>query len=376
MSPAATVATTPAIERVAVADLAFDAQNPRLRGTDGAELDQQAIFDTLWQDFAVDEVAASIAANGYFDFEPMFVVTETDRSVVVEGNRRLAAVKALIGEMTPSERVQLPAISKAARDRLTTVPVMRARRPDLWQYVGFKHVNGPQAWRSESKASYIAWVHNQLGIPLAEIADRIGDKHSTVQRFYRALMVIEQAESADVFQRSDRYKQHFSFSHLYTGLDYAGIQKFVGLKSNDYESSRPVPSSKLKELGDLCLWLYGSQSRQREPLVQSQNPDLRILDDILTSKNGVAALRKGLPLRVSQEIAKGDSALLREALVAAKDALQTARGKTLTGYGGQSDLLTLAEEIVTYANAVADDLKAEFSRQRKSRRGRSGASAE
>jgi hypothetical protein len=357
----------PAIERVATRELQFDSQNPRLRGEEGEDLTQAQIFEVLWRDFAVSEVAASIAANGYFDYEPLFVITESGESVVVEGNRRLAAVKALIGEMRLSAGT-LPKLSKSEKDRLESVPVMRATRTDLWQYIGFKHVNGPQAWRSASKASYIAWVHNDVGVPLEEIARRIGDQHSTVQRFYRALMVVEQAEQADVWQRSDRFKEHFSFSHLYTGLDYSGIQRFVGVRATADEVHRPIPNNKLKELGELCTWLFGSKSRNKPPLVQSQNPDLRVLDEVLHQRNGVAALRQGLPLRVSQDISKGDSQLLREALVSAKESLQTARGRVLTGYDGQSDLLTLSDDIVELADAITDDLRKAHSKQRRVRR--------
>jgi hypothetical protein len=268
--------------------------------------------------------------------------------------------------------VSVPRLTKAARERLEYLPAMAAGRTDLWEYVGFKHVNGPQAWRSASKASYIAWVHNTVGVPLDEIARRIGDQHSTVQRFYRALMVVEQAEEADVWQRADRYKEHFSFSHLYTGLDYTGIQRFVGIRPTAAESKRPVPRTKLKELGELCTWLFGSKSRNKPPLVQSQNPDLRILDEVLHEKNGVAALRRGLPLRVSQDISKGDAQLLREALVGAKESLQTARGRVLTGYDGQTDLLALADDIAELAEAVVDDLRTAQTRQRRARRSTAG----
>jgi hypothetical protein len=338
-----------------------------MRGEGGGGLTQQDMFVALWRDFAVDEVAASIAANGYFDYEPLFIVREEDALVVVEGNRRLAALKALIGDLAIPLR-GLPKVSKLERQKLETVPAMETQRSDLWQYIGFKHVNGPQAWRSASKASYIAWVHNVLTIPLEEIARRIGDQHTTVQRLYRALMVLEQAENANVWQRSDRFKEHFAFSHLYTGLDYSGIQKFVGVRPTADEAKQPVPTNRIKELGELCIWLYGSKSRQRPPLVQSQNPDLRTLDDVLHSRNGVAALRRGLPLRVSQDISKGDSQLLREALVSAKESLQTARGRVLTGYEGQSDLVALADDIVSLSEAISDDLRLAQTRRRGPRR--------
>src|SRR5215467_13626884 len=179
-------------------ELLFDARNPRL--ADDEETTQEELLETLWRDFAVDEVALSIAANGYFQHEPIFATKEDGALVVIEGNRRLAAVRLL---RHPELRRQvsatdLPKVSKKRVAELGELPVVIGPRESVWQYVGFKHVNGPQAWRSHSKAQYIAWVHNEVGVSLEDIARQIGDKHRTVRRLYRALMVLDQADAADV----------------------------------------------------------------------------------------------------------------------------------------------------------------------------------
>ena len=113
------------------------------------------------------------------------------------------------------------------------------------------------------------------------IARQIGDRYDTVRRPYRGWMVLEQAEKAGVFSRDDRWKKHFSFSHLHTGLDYPGIQGYLGLTAERSFKPNPVPRSKVENLGRLCEWLFGSKSSSKPPLVQSQNPDLKILDDVL-----------------------------------------------------------------------------------------------
>jgi hypothetical protein len=338
-------------------NLLLDDRNPRFYEDDGAN-DQESMLRVLWRDFAVDEIALSIAANGYFKYEPLFAAQEHQGLVVVEGNRRLAAVK-LLRHRDLRDAVgatDLPGISDARAAELAQLPVIVTPREDIWQYVGFKHVNGPQAWQSFSKAQYIAWVHNDVGVPLDDIARQIGDQHTTVKRLYRGLMVLEQAESAG-FEREDRFKSHFSFSHLYTGLDYPGIRKFIGLtEARDFER-RPVPRQRLKPLTELCVWLYGSQSREVRPLVLSQNPDLRRLDEVLQSQDGTAALRQGLPLGVSLDISRGDERLFRESLVAAKNSLQEARGKLLTGYNGEADLVRTAEDVADLADSILAEMQ-------------------
>jgi len=338
--------------------LYLDERNPRLVEA-GAPKTQEEIRLVLWRDFAVDEIALSIAANGFFRREPLFATKEANHLYVVEGNRRLAAVQLLLNEQFRREvgATDLPPLSPAVREDLRTLPVVICDRELIWEYLGFKHVNGPQQWQSYSKAQYIAWVRNTLGISLDEIARRIGDQHSTVKRLYRALMVLQQAEKARVYRRDDRYKKHFSFSHLYTGLDYAGVEKFLGLPADDGFKERPVPRSKINNLGELCVWLYGSKSRDKPPVIESQNPDLRVLDEVLLTKDGIAALRRGLPLTVARDIGKGDEKLFREALVGAKQSLQEARGKLLTGYKGETDLLVTSQEI----SELAGNIHAEMS---------------
>ncbi len=345
-------------EDVPVGELLLDAENPRVKAY-GCSGDQKEILKLLWREFAVDEIALSIAANGFFRYEPLFAVPEQNRKIVIEGNRRLAAVQLLRSSELRQYvgATDLPSITHGVRDSLDNLPVIVCSRNQVWQHLGFKHVNGPQAWDADSKAEYIAWVHNQLGVPLRDIARTIGDQHQTVERLYRARMILEQAERARQFDRDDRYKRHFSFSHLYTGLGYTGIQKFLGLSDKEGFQKNPIKSNRLPQLGELMRWMYGSKSLKQEPVVQSQNPDLRYLDEVLQHKDGIVALRRNLPLSVALDIARGDERLFREALQGGKQSLQKAIGTLLTGYKGEPDLLRTAEDIQQLGAKLVEEMR-------------------
>ncbi len=184
------------VEWASVEDLLLDSHNPRLTGNE--ELSQDQLAEKLWREYAVDEIAMSIAANRYFRHEPLFVDDSSGQLVVIEGNRRLVAVKVLT-EPELRTRLKIPDFNDLTAgliEELSTIPIIRRARKDVWQYVGFKHVNGPQPWQSSAKAQYIAWVYNDLGVPLEQIARQIGDRHATVRRLYRGQMVIDQAAEA------------------------------------------------------------------------------------------------------------------------------------------------------------------------------------
>lgn len=355
-----------------VDDLHLDTKNPRIQQIAGA-LDEQSILKVLWSEFSVEELAWSIAENGYFPHEPLFVADEGGMLVVVEGNRRLAAVRVLRDRNLREQlhASSIPDISEELADDLALLPVIRCQRDDIWQYIGFKHVNGPQAWTSFAKAEYIAWVRNEIGTDLTQIANTIGDTHSTVARLYRAYMALKQAEDGGVYDREQRIRKHFSFSHLYTGLDYQGIREFTQVTGLDTPTEKPIPKEKLSEFGELCVWLWGDKGRNQQALIRSQNPHLRQLDETLQSEEGLVALRAGYGLKRSVDVARGDTALFREALLNAKQALQEARGKVVTGFTGEPDLRRDIDEIVALADALHEDMS-QVNVERRQRRRTSG----
>lgn len=352
---APTIPENAGYELVELDNLLLDSNNPRL-----AELgilstaSQFDLLKALWDEMAVEEVAMSIAYSGYFQHEPLFVEELGDgKFLVIEGNRRLAAVKLLVDAdlRQKVKATKLPIVSKKRIAGLAELPVIITTREGSWRYLGFKHVNGPATWGSYAKAQYIAHVHNNYGVPLEDIALQIGDYNSTVLRMYRGLMIVEQAEKAKVFARADIAKNKFSFNYIYTGMDYPGIINFLGLRTKASTPEKPVPKSKIKNLGDLMLWLYGRDSSDTPSLIRSQNPDLKTLDTVLLAETGIKALRDGLPLTVAHDISQGDERLFRQALQQTKQALQKALGTLTTGFTGTDlDMLKVAQDIESLAH--------------------------
>lgn len=351
----------PNVTTMKVKDLHFDRLNPRLAeyGISEQATDDD-ILAVLWDAMDIRELVQSIAASGFFPHEAIIVAVENGKNIVIEGNRRLAAVKVLLNEQVAKNNGwEIPPITGAARKELESLPVIVSDRENSWRYLGFKHVNGPAKWSSYAKARYIADVHRSYGKSLSEIANQIGDRHRTVQRLYRGLMVIEQAERAKVYALDDKFRQRLAFSHLYTGLDYDGISSFISLKAEDEEAADPVPIGKLKELGELCVWLYGSKKDKRPPVVESQNPDLRRLNAVLENREAIAALRANADLAKAFEISRPPLAVFEEALLAAKRELTTARAHLTDGYDKSEALLRIAG---TIAN-MADDIYTEMDRK-------------
>lgn len=145
---------------LSVINLHLDVKNPRL-GQETASQAPREIFKYLFEHDKALDVAESIASRGFFPNEPLLAIKENGRYVIVEGNRRLAALKALRepGLLEgPLER-QLERLSKRITDpqEIAKVPVTIApsRRATDVQIAG-RHIGTPvRAWQAENRASFI-----------------------------------------------------------------------------------------------------------------------------------------------------------------------------------------------------------------------------
>lgn len=133
------------------------------------------------------EVAESIATRGYFPNEPLLAVKESGRLVVVEGNRRLAALKALRepGLLEGSYERKIERLARRILDPvlIAKVPVTIApNRKTTDRQVAGRHIGTPVlAWRAENRASFILEklaegydndsLRDELGFSLADIQE-------------------------------------------------------------------------------------------------------------------------------------------------------------------------------------------------------------
>ena len=337
--------------------------NPRLAEYGiTANAPDSEIIKVLWDEMDVLELVSIIFCKWiYFHHESLIVTEENGKQIVIEGNRRLAAVKVILNsDLTEEHGWTLPPVSDEIKSQLSTLPAIVASREESWRYLGFKHVNGPAKWSSYAKAAYVAKIKREYGTPLAEIAHQIGDRHGTVQKIYRALMVLEQAEKEKVYDREDRFNRRLAFSHLYTGLEYDGISNFLKLREKTDETENPVPEKEIEKSGELLKWLYGSKKEKKPPVVKSQNPHLRQLNSVVSDRESLAALRADVDLEKAYQISQPPRYVFEQALIGAKRELATAQSYLTEGDDLSEELLKIAG---TIAN-IADDLYEEMTRKR------------
>ncbi|OWV79257.1 hypothetical protein ATY78_10430 [Rhizobium sp. R635] len=363
-------------EKVPVGLLDFDTNNPRFTPDKApASSSDDDVVIQLARSADLAELVQSISTSGYINIEPLIVIERGGRFAVLEGNRRLAAVKVLRNEdLAQQAKLTLPAMDNDKRASLEELLCYRvATEADARDLIGFKHINGPQGWDAFAKARFAArWLDDEHskpdGMTIADIASRMGDQHMTIHRMVTALFVLDQAEREEVYSIEDRKKRSFSFSHLYTGLAYEEFTSYLGMGRPDRStdpSRDPVPSSNFHQLQNVLVWLYGSKDRDIAPAVKSQNPDLNRLREVLGSRVATKVLEERGSLDEAVVAATPMSLRFEQHLIAANAELQYALS-ALEGFDPdtQPEMVQIADSASKKARLIkaqVDALAAETS---------------
>lgn len=189
-------------KRLSVTSLHLDARNPRL-GPGAEEKSPRDLIRELFEHDKVLEVAESIVRRGYFQNEPLLAVREGNRYVVVEGNRRLAALKALRNPelLEGSFAKQVAKLSRQLEEPsdLADVPVTVApsRRATDRQLAG-RHVGTPVLpWAAESRANFILEKLAE-GYSVEELSSDLGFSAADIEAARRTRSIVDSTRSLDL----------------------------------------------------------------------------------------------------------------------------------------------------------------------------------
>ena len=260
--------------------LLLDPTNPRLgRRVASRKLSQDEVLDKM-RDWTLDELAESFLASGFWPQEALIAVREPlygkNHLVVVEGNRRLAALMylkmAVDGKPTSQYWSNLVADKTVPKALFESVPyILVASRKDVSAYLGFRHVTGIKEWHPAEKAEFIAKLIDEDKLSYEDVSKKIGSKAPTVRQHYisyRLLLQMEQQEDVSIKAVEDK------FSVLYLSLRTQGARKYLYLdiEAPPAKAKTPVPQGHLKNLVNFSRWLFGDE--KHAPLfTDSRNVD-------------------------------------------------------------------------------------------------------
>jgi hypothetical protein len=320
-------------EFVDLANLNLDPKNPRLptRLQSGS---QEDVINWMLTDASLIELMLAIGSNGFFPGEPLLVVEENGKLVVVEGNRRLASLLLLNEIVAPSVQVgSVGQVINLTKERPDIIPVIKFDfRAEIEKYLGFRHVTGVKEWSPLAKARYLKSILNSVADgevtqeQYLELAKQIGSKRPYVQRLIVSYDLYELIEREEFYNIASLNEDNFHFTYLMDSLNRPEIRNYIGVNFDVPVVLGELKADKFQQLIEL---FFLKRSNGKPAMNASSGQLAKFCDVLLNSESLVHFLKEGdldsaFDLTIDKEIGYRDSVStaeenLKNALVSITD---------------------------------------------------------
>ena len=344
-------------------ELYLDPMNLRLgRNNIGRNVSQEKVLE-LMGTWTIEELALSyLESGGFWTHEALLVTKEnlygSQRLVVIEGNRRVAALRYLreaANGRPSSKKWQEIVKGRKVPDKLfEEIPYIEVgSRKEIESFLGFRHVTGIKEWQPAEKAQFIAKMIDERGMDYTKVMRKIGSKTDTVRQHYisyRLLLQIGNVPEEDLEER---------FSVMYLSLRTQGTQKYlqIDIYADPQKAKKPVPKTHLNNLANFALWMFGDSDKGIPPLFT----DSRQVDNfgrILESKEAVQYLErtKQPSFDVALRISGGDEPEIIRLVESAADNIEMALTRAHF-FKKSKELQKVVERVAKDALQLADVFK-------------------
>ncbi len=291
----------PKIEFIEIAKLNFDPHNPRLPTTVLNTKDESEVIAWMLKDASILELMGAIGEKGFFPAEPLLVCAEKGKSdsyIVVEGNRRLAALKLLSRpDLAAQKKASIQSIISEANYTPQKVPaIIYDTRAEILDYLGFRHITGVKSWRPLAKAKYLKDLKKQyeklsLDQQFIHLAKAIGSRADYARQLLVGLELFDRIYEKNYFGIAGLQEDTIDFGVFYNALRWNNIVKFLNV---DLQSKKPTARIDMKNLEELVRWVAEKNSENFTRLGESRN--LKHLNSIVGNKKALAEFRRGKSL--------------------------------------------------------------------------------
>lgn len=301
---------------VTIENLFLDPNNPRfadlrdkLQGVPSDRIVEpgvqlHALERILDERFEVKQLKDSIRSIGFLTIDRLVVtpLPYDGKFLVIEGNRRLGAVKALLEEQTNGE-VNLSPDVLASLEKIPVL-VLEERDPAKREHLarvlqGVRHVSGIRAWGPYQQAQLVASM-TEDGREQAEICEILGLQKKRINILRRCYYALEQMRADDDY--SDQVKPNLfsSFDEIFK------VPKIRDWLEWDDERNVFLNEERRKQL---YSWLVGSEddNGQRQPAKIVDPKEIRkfpeLMADVLQFKRFCESPTLGLEEALAGSIA-------------------------------------------------------------------------
>lgn len=292
------------------------------------------------QGFDLESLRDSIASNGFVPLDQL-VVEEFDevegekRYLVIEGNRRTAAVKTLLKDQEGGS-VDLDDPVKKSLEELPVIVVSGADdEKDHFHktLMAIRHVSGIREWGAYQQARLVVEMFEEEAESFSEVAKKIGISPQEVGRRYRASKALEQMENDDEF-KVHAHPKLYSFFH--EAVSSPKVREWLDFTNDTYTAKDEEARTVFYQL----LSPSEVDGEKREPKLQNANRQIRQMKLIVDSDKALNVLsdpEKSFndAVKIAEDEIETDNSGVTE--YALKQALRALRKPGIDAWGEPTD---------------------------------------
>ncbi len=295
-------------EYLKIENLLLDLYNPRLPKSKQGK-DEKAVIEYLLLEASTLELMESIGENDFFVGEMLLVIPDTNHDgmyIVIEGNRRLTAVKLLNNPtLTNAKKKSTKEYSENAKYKPKELPcLIFNNREEIQKFIGFVHITGKKSWRMLEKARYLSDLRRSddfknlsLSNACKEIARIIGSRSPYVRKMLISYHLYEIIEDENFYQIDGLSDSTFFLNYFADGLQKENIRKYINI---DFDSECPTQNLDLGHLKELVFWWFKKNEGISRVIGDSEG--MKMLNEVIGNEIALKAFKKGETIYAAYEL--------------------------------------------------------------------------
>jgi len=230
-------------QQAKVKDLFLDIANVRLES--GKETQEEIINDLFLNEDAMG-ILESIYQNGYFPDEPPVVVKENGKFIVLDGNRRIVSLKAMLSpSIAPSRyshRIEKMMIDKEPIEDISVH--VATSRDGAMEYLAAKHTKTTRKAWSALRRAYFYYAQKEKGQPIEKLIERYKgvDIPSYIKMYEMHNIALSLKNTSAEIKARTANKRTFPISTLERFYSDSYVQKKLGIEFNKITGEAKVPA--------------------------------------------------------------------------------------------------------------------------------------
>ena len=253
----------------------------------------------------IQDLLDSFKANGYLPVDQIQVkkIEGSDNFLVLEGNRRTAALKVL-KELYEKESIDT---QKFEVEFLNSIPVVVYSGADdeIQHFIvmGLKHISGNKKWGEWNQAQLVKKLYDSEKMTEEEICSSIGIDKTSLRRNLRALSLIDQYKDSD-FGAQFSTSMYPVFRETIT---YTGIKDWLGWNDNEKIATNRIHLEQFFSLLSNDNTIDDYDNKKTLPAAITKREEIRTLSQFINDEDAMKVLLKTRNIASAFSISKAGS---------------------------------------------------------------------